>query len=285
RQMPEIIEKGHLYVAQPPLYKVSRGRSEVYLKDDVALEAYLIDSGLEGAVLTEAGGAQHADKELRGLVDQAARMQQLTSALPARYNKILVEQLALAGGLKITTAAKTDLAVKVARLVAKRMNAAALGEEEGGWKGSALGNGGYAFTQTVRGVKDSHEIDMDLVRSAEARSLAKLSARFADLFLKPAKMLKGEVEVPLRRPTELLETVLEFGRKRLAIQRYKGLGEMNPGQLWETTLDPHARSLLQVRVAHADTADEIFSKLMGEVVEARREFIQSNALQVANLDV
>jgi DNA gyrase subunit B len=285
RQMPELVELGHLYIAQPPLYKVAKGRSEVYLKDDAALDTYLIDSGITDAVLSEAVGAQHAGPELRELVEKARRIRRFVEALPARYDRALVEDLALAGGLKVTTAAKGEEAIKIARLVAKRRNAAAQTEDDGGWKAESHDGDGYRFSHSVRGVSDIHEVDMVLVKSAEARSLAKLTAKGAEMFDKPATFIRGDDKIIVRRPTELLETVLEFGRHRLAIQRYKGLGEMNPGQLWETTLDPQLRTLLRVRVAQADTADEIFSKLMGDVVEERREFIQSNALRVANLDV
>ena len=285
RQMPELIDRGHLYVAQPPLYKVAKGRSEVYLKDDMALDTYLIESGLTDAVLEEAGGTQHAGAELRELVEKARRMRRYIDALPARYNRSLVEDLALAGGLKIISAASSDQAIKIARIVAKRRNASALAEEDGGWKAETHDGDGYRFNHTVRGVSDRHEVDMALVKSAEARSLAKLATKGAEMFAKPAIFIRGDDKVTVRRPTDLLEAVLDFGRHRLAIQRYKGLGEMNPGQLWETTLDPQSRSLLRVKVAQADTADEIFSKLMGDVVEERREFIQSNALRVANLDV
>ncbi len=285
RQMPELVEFGHLYVAQPPLYKVAKGRSEVYLKDDAALDTYLIDSGLTDAVLEEAGGVQHAGRELRELVEKARRIRRFVEALPARYDRTLVEDLALAGGLKISIAGKAEEAIKIGRLMAKRPNAAAQSEDEGGWKAETPDGDGYRFSHTVRGVTDLHEVDIALVRSTEARNLAKLTAKGPQLFVKPATLIRGDDKIAVRRPTELLEAVLKLGRHRLTIQRYKGLGEMNPGQLWETTLDPQSRSLLRVRVAHADTADEIFSKLMGDVVEERREFIQSNALRVANLDV
>ncbi len=284
RQMGELIEKGYLYVAQPPLYKVARGKSEVYLKDDAALDAYLIDCALEDATFEDAGGAAHAAEDLKNIVLQARNLKRLLDSLPARYHKGLVEALALEGGLEVASLGKPAEAKKIARKVAEILNDLGANEEERGWSGDAGGEA-YLFTQTVRGITDTHTIDLSLIQSREARRLSKIARAMDKSFGAGAYLKKGEETFSSQTPVVLFDVVLKLGRRRLSIQRYKGLGEMNPGQLWETTLDPEARTLLQVKISHADTADEIFSKLMGEVVEERRAFIQENALNVVNLDV
>lgn len=276
RQMRDLIEAGHLYIAQPPLYKVAKGRSEVYLKDNAALDAYLVEGGLGDAVLDTAGG-QRGGADLRTLVDHARKVRALLDYVPRKYNLQLIEELALTGGLDPALATDTVQLTAHAQRVVARLN------EQGaaGWTGEAAADGGYHFVQTVRGVADHYIIDKVLLISAEARKLNAAAREEAGAYAKPAS-LEG---VAIYRPTDLLTHVMEVGRKGLSVQRYKGLGEMNPEQLWETTLDPSARSLLQVKIEDAGTADEMFTKLMGDVVEPRREFIQDNALTVANLDV
>jgi len=284
RQMRELVEAGHLYVAQPPLYKVSRGKSEVYLKDDAALDAYLIDCALEDTIFASAAGAQHGGQDLKNIIMKARNLRRLLDSLPARYDRRLVEALSLAGGLDISALNDPKAAKKIAQAAAATLNGLARTEEECGWSGDA-DKEAFRFSQTVRGITDHHVVDLGLIQSGEARNLSKIAQGMAKLFGPKATLTKGEEEFTTQTPIGLYDAVLKLGRRRLSIQRYKGLGEMNPGQLWETTLDPTARSLLQVKIAQADTADEIFSKLMGEVVEERREFIQENALNVVNLDV
>ena len=277
RQMPELIRGGYLYIAQPPLYKVARGRSEVYLKDNVALDEYLVTTGLGNMVLTTKAGQRSGD-DLRALVEHARRTRALTAYVPKRYNPWVVEALALTGGLNPAldgNRAEQDIA---AAAVAAWLNA---GDRNVGWSAEVAIDGGYHVQQSLRGVTDHYIIDRALLLSAEARKLHSLAAEEAETYRLPAKL--GDITV--RSPTELLDAVLDAGRKGLSVQRYKGLGEMNAEQLWETTLDPTNRSLLQVEVKEADVADELFTKLMGDVVEPRREFIQDNALSVANLDV
>jgi DNA gyrase subunit B len=282
--MKELVEAGHLYIAQPPLYKVSRGKSEVYLKDDTALDAYLIGCAVEDAVFQDAAGTAHSLEDLKSIVMQARNLNRLLASIPTRYHRGLLETLALSGGLDISSLNKTADAKKTAQAVAKTLNDLGRSEEERGWNGDAAGEA-YHFTQTVRGITDVHVVDLGLIQSGEARNLSRIAKSMAKMFGQGAVLKKGEEHFPALTPGGLYDTVLTLGRRRLSIQRYKGLGEMNPGQLWETTLDPSARSLLQVKIAQADTADEIFSKLMGEVVEERREFIKENALNVVNLDV
>lgn len=287
RQMPELIERGHLYIAQPPLYKVSRGRSEVYLKDQAALDTYLIDGGLNDVVL-EVNGAQHSGEELLGYVNTARRLRMFLDNVPQRYDSLLIEEMALVGGLGKAALDDQGVREKAAASIAERLNrpgAVPTTEESGGWDVEADDNGGFKIRRTVRGVTDFYTVDRALIASAEARKLDEVAKSLVPLFDKPAVLVRKEDRKELHRPTDLLNAVLEAGRKGLSIQRYKGLGEMNPGQLWETTLDPNVRSFLQVKVDQADTADEMFTKLMGDVVEPRREFIQENALSVANLDV
>jgi DNA gyrase subunit B len=271
RHMPSLIEAGHLFIAQPPLYKVTRGRSEVYLKDNAALEDYLVEAGTGNLVLATAGGPR-SGADLAGLVDHARRMRALMAYVPRRYPANVVEALALNGALGTATAA-------TAAATAAWLNAA---ENDGGvWTVSLTDDGGYHAAREWRGVTDHHIIDGSFLASPEAPRLAALAATEAGAYTRPSML--GTMRVT--GPADLLSGVLDAGRKGLAIARYKGLGEMNAEQLWETTLDPTARTLLRVNVDEAADADDIFAKLMGDVVEERRAFIQENALNVANLDV
>ncbi|WP_299321956.1 DNA topoisomerase (ATP-hydrolyzing) subunit B [Parasphingopyxis sp.] len=294
RQMPEIVERGHLYIAQPPLYKVSKGRSEVYLKDDGALDAYLIDAGLDTMLLETGDGSQRMGEDLRILIDHARRMRSLMNYVPKRYDPAIVEAFALMGALdEALTPEQQEQAVA---LVAQWLSGH---DPEAQWTGQINADGSFELHRRWRGVTDVHLIDAAFVRSAEARKLQRVAAEQAENYglvshlvsMKAAEAADEDDGAPAKgrvaitRPSELLAAILEAGRKGLSIQRYKGLGEMNADQLWETTLDPENRSLLQVEVDQADVADEIFTQLMGDVVEPRREFIQDNALNVANLDV
>jgi len=285
RQMPELLEKGYLYIAQPPLYKVSRGKSEVYLKDDPALEDYLISQTLEEMMLTLGDGTQIAGNDLVDLVENTRRVNRVLDHVSNRYNKEILEELAVLGSLTEDILVKGNGAEKILAKVTERLNArAGIGEDN--WSASLDTEGdGVVFIQEIRGIKDIYQFDAALIASAEARKLNESAAARAEIFVTTSAITRKEESTDINLPSELLKYIIHYGRKGLSIQRYKGLGEMNPGQLWETTLDPDARSLLKVKVSHADTADEIFSKLMGDVVEPRREFIQDNALSVANLDV
>ncbi len=285
RQMPELIEQGYLYIAQPPLYKVSRGKSEVYLKDDPALEDYLIAQTLEEMLLTLGDGTQIAGNDLVDLVENTRRVNRVLAHVSNRYNKELIEELAVLGALTEETLIRGNGADEVLEKVTKRMNErASVGEDN--WSARLDENGdGVIFTQEIRGIKDVYRIDAVFITSAEARKLNEAASERAEIFATSSTITRKDDSLDIHLPSELLKCIIRYGRKGLSIQRYKGLGEMNPDQLWETTLDPDARSLLKVKVSHGDTADEIFSKLMGDVVEPRREFIQDNALSVANLDV
>jgi DNA gyrase subunit B len=308
RQMPDIIRAGHLFIAQPPLFKVAKGRSEVYLKDQGALDRYLVDAGLQGRVLETSGGTRGAE-ELRGLVDSALRLKNLLAFVPRRYDSGIVEQMALVGALEPGLAGEA-LAAALNR-AAGRLGA---GDREARWSASQREDGTVVFERLWRGVTDVHEIDARFLSSTEAHKLHGLAAAQAEAYATPVSLVRagaeepepetlpasddllaGEAEEPaaapvvldgaISRPSQLLEAIFAAGRKGLSISRYKGLGEMNAEQLWETTLDPEARVLLQVKVEDADVTDEIFTRLMGDIVEPRREFIQDNALNVANLDV
>ena len=285
RQMPELIEKGYLYIAQPPLYKVSRGKSEVYLKDDPALEDYLIAQTLEEMVLTLGNGTQIAGNDLADLVETTRNVNRVLVHVPNRYNKEIIEELAVLGALNEDVLVRGNGVEKVLETVTSRLNARA-GVGEDNWSAKLDENGnGVIFLQEIRGIKDVYRIDAVFIASAEACRLNEAATQRAEVFEQTSTITRKEEGHELHLPSELLKFIIKYGRKGLSIQRYKGLGEMNPDQLWETTLDPDARSLLKVKVDHADTADEIFSKLMGDVVEPRREFIQDNALSVGNLDV
>ncbi len=281
RQMPQIIEKGYLYIAQPPLYRAARGKSETYIKDDRALEEFLVNLGLEGAVLQLGGGAQIAGSDLRRVVDQATNAAHLMESLVRKVGSAdVVEQAAILGALNPQAAADP----RVAEEIAHRLDALAP-ESERGWSGVADQDGGLAFKRRLRGITESHIIDATLIRSAESHRLEAMKAELRETFGSQASFLVKDKLTRITGPIGLAKAVMETGRKGLEIQRYKGLGEMNPEQLWKTTLDPNVRALLQVKVNHADDAEEVFSTLMGDLVEPRRDFIQTNALNVANLDV
>jgi DNA gyrase subunit B len=282
RQMPELIERGHLFIAQAPLYKVTKGKSAQYLKDERALEDYLIDSVLDGAVLKTASGAERAGRDLRALLEDARTLRQVVHGLHSRYDRVVVEQVAVAG-LLAPLPEDEEAALAGALRIAERLDAIA-DETERGWE-SRVESGGFVFTRRVRGVMQAVTLDAALLASADARKISERAAAFRDVFQKSAALTRRGDETALHGPLGLYDAMNVQGRKGLTVQRYKGLGEMNAEQLWETTLDRDARSLLQVRVREGDEADDLFVKLMGDVVEPRREFIQENALNVANLDV
>jgi DNA gyrase subunit B len=287
RQMRELIDRGYLYIAQPPLFKAAKGKSAIYLKDERALDDHLIQTGLEGATLQLGNGSVLAKEDLRNTVDIARSVTNLVKplALSRRVtSQAVIEQAAIAGALKPDVLSDPTLAKQTADYIAKRLDVVSPPLERG-WEGEPIADGGLAFTRRLRGVTERHVIDGPLTRSAEARKLDALADELQAIYEKPGLFAVKDKETRISSPTELFAAVLEAGRKGVTIQRYKGLGEMNPDQLWETTLDPEARTLLQVRINHADEADEIFSTLMGDVVEPRRDFIQENALKVANLDV
>ncbi|MEE4199716.1 DNA topoisomerase (ATP-hydrolyzing) subunit B [Erythrobacter sp.] len=305
RQMPEIVKAGHLFIAQPPLFKVAKGKSEVYLKDQAALDRYLVDAGLQGRVL-ETGGGARSDADLRELVDQALRLKNMIAFVPRRYDSAIIEQMALSGALE-PSLSDADRMAALERTAAKLE----AGDGEARWLVRRLESGMVQFSRAWRGVTDVHEIEGRFLASTEGHKLHQIAAPLAETFDGPVRLAKAgdtpdedvqddadatEAEADngdatasdddaIARPSQLLSAVLAAGRKGLSISRYKGLGEMNPEQLWETTLDPENRILLQVKVEDADVTDEIFTRLMGDVVEPRREFIQDNALSVANLDV
>ena len=284
RQMPELIERGYLYIAQPPLYKVKRGQSEQYLKDERALEDYLVDSGLEGCVLTLANGEERAGADLRQIVEEARKVKTILEGLHGRYPRSVVEQAAIAGALDPELLAAPDQAREATNYIARRLDRISE-ETERGWAGEPMEDGGLHFSRVVRGVTEVRAIDGPLIGSADARKLNERAKSLQVVYGKAAVLRRKDQENEIRSPSELLATIFEAGRKGISLQRYKGLGEMNPEQLWVTTLDVNARTILQVKVRELDEADQIFSRLMGDEVEPRREFIQQNALTVANLDV
>ncbi len=281
RQMPQIIEGGFLYIAQPPLYKVARGRSEVYLKDQAALEDYLVATGIDGAVLRLGSGEEIVGADLARVVEDARAVRHSLESFPRHHPQRIVEQAAIAGAL---LAGRVDAdAQGAADDVAARLDLVAL-EYERGWQGRPTQDHGLRFTRVLRGVEEVRTLDGPLLRSGEARRLAAFTERLQEVYGDPARLVRKDRGTLVHGPVELLDAILAEGEKGLTLQRYKGLGEMNPDQLWETTLDPEARTLLQVRIDDVAEADDIFTKLMGDVVEPRREFIQTNALNVENLD-
>ena len=284
RQTPELIERGHIYIAQPPLYKIKRGSSEQYLKDERALEDYLISAGVDDAVFTTRKGTTHAGADLLDIVNQARDLVHGIENLNTRYNRSIVEQAAIVGGLDPEAVADPARSEEVMSRVANRLDRIT-DEYERGWQGEVTDEEGLLFTRTVRGVTESHLIDKALLNSADARKLRQIAGKLDELYGGVAKLVRKGDETPIYGPSSLFRAISDAGRKGISLQRYKGLGEMNPEQLWETTLDPNARTLLKVEVRETDEADLTFTQLMGDLVEPRRDFIQDNALSVANLDV
>ncbi|MDF2231008.1 DNA topoisomerase (ATP-hydrolyzing) subunit B [Albimonas sp. CAU 1670] len=294
RQMPSLIEAGYLYIAQPPLYKVSRGKSEVYLKDERDLENFLIREGSADASLELANGEVRTGPDLLAVIDEARAARTLLNAFPTNYPRFILEQAAIAGAFEAGTYAADPQGV--ADAVAARLDSVSP-DTERGWKGEPTGDGGLRLTRTLRGVTETRMLDAAVFRGGEARRLASIAPGLAEVYsgglgadglaatTNPVTLRRKDRGYPARGPQELLDLVMAEGERGLSLQRYKGLGEMNPDQLWETTLDPDARTLLQVRIDDMEEANDIFSRLMGDVVEPRRQFIQDNALNVENLDV
>ncbi|HUC67161.1 MAG TPA: DNA gyrase subunit B, partial [Stellaceae bacterium] len=286
RQMPQLIEKGYLYIAQPPLYQVKRGSGKsVYLKNDGALEEYCISAGLRDAVFRQHDGVQRSANDLRELVERARQARNLLQPLLRKVgSREVVEQAAIAGLLDPALLDDKAAAEGAVRYLATRLDQLAPATERG-WSGAVVAKEGFVLARTRHGVTERRVLDVALLKSAEARRLDERTEELQEVYSKPGKLIAKEKETTVTGPSDLVEAVMELGPKKGEIQRYKGLGEMNPEQLWETTLNPDVRTLLQVKVPHADLAEETFSTLMGDLVEPRRDFIQQNALEVANLDV
>jgi DNA gyrase subunit B len=281
RQMPELIEGGFLYVAQPPLFKVARGKSEVYLKDQAALDDYLIQQGVDGAVLRLGGGAEMAGADLARVVDEARQLRRVLDAFPPTYPRHILEQAAIAGAF-VPGAVDADLQ-GVADTVARRLDLIAL-EYERGWRGRITQDHGIRLARLLRGVEEVRTLDGPMMRSGEARKAGSFTRSLQEVYALSATLMRKDRNQAIHGPLDLLNAILAEGEKGLSLQRYKGLGEMNAEQLWETTLDPEARTLLQVKIDDVTEADDLFTKLMGDVVEPRRAFIQDNALNVQHLD-
>src|SRR5271166_5125105 len=286
RQMASLIDKGFLYIAQPPLYRLQRGNAKaVYLKDDPALEAYCVDAALRDSVFTQHDGVERAGNDLRDLLEQARIHRRWLQPLAGKVGNIeVVEQAAIAGALSAALLADPNRAIEAAHRTAERLNLLAP-EHERLWQGEVIAGEGLVLSRTRQGVGERYLIDAALLRSSEARRLDTDVEKLREIYDRPGTLAARDKAYSIAGPTRLVEAVMELGRRGIEVQRYKGLGEMNPEQLWETTLDPEVRSLLQVKVNHADSAEETFSTLMGDLVEPRRDFIQANALNVANLDV
>ncbi|MBV8333869.1 MAG: DNA topoisomerase (ATP-hydrolyzing) subunit B [Alphaproteobacteria bacterium] len=286
RQMSSLIDKGFLFIAQPPLYRLQRGNARaVYLKDDTALEAYCVDAALRDSVFRQNDGVERAGNDLRDLLEQARVHRRWLQPLSGKVGNLeIVEQAAIAGALAAKLLEAVDVALEAARRLAERLNLLAP-EPERLWQGEVIAGEGLVLSRTRQGVGERYLIDAALLRSSEARRLDADRDKLREVYERPGSLAARDKTYPITGPVSLVEAVMELGRRGIEVQRYKGLGEMNPEQLWETTLDPEARTLLQVKVSHVDLAEETFSTLMGDLVEPRRDFIQANALNVANLDV
>jgi DNA gyrase subunit B len=285
RQMPEVIERGYLYIAQPPLYGAKKDDSVRYLKGDRELETFLIENGLRDAVLHLHGGVQLAGADLMALVREALQARHLMEPLLHKVAQAeVLEQTLIAGALNPDILSEPEKAAEAAAYIARRLDSL-VPELERGWQGESLHDGGMVFRRSLRGVTERQVIDGQLLRSTEARRLDDMAEALQAVYHHHCRLQSKDLERRVTGPNELVDAIFELGRKGMSVQRYKGLGEMNPEQLWETTLDPNSRALLQVRIAHTDEASDIFSTLMGDVVGPRRDFIQSRALEVANLDI
>ena len=286
RQMPEIIEKGYVYIAQPPLYKAKRGNSILYLKDDREMEDYLIRGGCEDAVLQTDAGEQIAGQDLVAMVENTRKARNLIAALNKKAPEKIVEQMAVDGMFDRNVIDNLDILKAKAEQVAVKLDNQEA-EYDKGWKADILSDGSVSFHRTLRGVEEKHVIGASVLDSPEAKALNEMKAFLEEHYAKDQKLSSPKLgeEKKIHGPVSFVDAIMAMGRKGITLQRYKGLGEMNPEQLWETTLDPEARSLLQVKIDMLDDADQVFSTLMGDVVEPRKEFIQENALNVINLDI
>jgi DNA gyrase subunit B len=282
--MRELIDRGHIYIAQPPLYKVKRGSSEQYLKNERALEDYLVEGGVADASFRSAAGSVHAGADLLEIVREARDIVHQIEGFNTRYSRAILEQAAIVGALDPEAVADPARAAEIGRRIATRLDLIA-DEVERGWQGEPDGQGGLVFSRVVRGVTERHEFDANLLASADARKMRQMIERIGTIFTGSATLVRKDATTEIFGPSSLFATVSAAGRKGVTLQRYKGLGEMNPEQLWETTLDPGIRTLLKVEIKDSDDHDRLFSELMGDLVEPRRDFIQDNALSVANLDV
>jgi DNA gyrase subunit B len=284
RQMRELIDRGHIYIAQPPLYKIKRGSSEQYLKDERALEDYLINTGVDEARFTAQSGSVHVGNDLLDLVRQARDIVHQVEGFNTRYSRSIIEQAAIVGALDPDALIDPARFDEIAQRLANRMDRVS-DEVERGWRAESDGQGGLVLSRVVRGVTERHELDANLLNSADARKMRQMIERTGDFYRGVPTLERKDVTTPIYGPSSLFAAVTAAGRKGVSLQRYKGLGEMNPEQLWETTLDPNARTLLKVEIKDSDDHDRLFSELMGDLVEPRRNFIQTNALNVANLDI
>jgi len=284
RQMPALIERGHLFIAQPPLYKALRNRTELYLKDERELENYLITEGVREVRLTLHTGETLVGPDLANLIERARSVRAALDGFPRHYPRFVLEQAAIAGALNPEVLGDAAKALEAVAYIARRLDLLS-DETERGWQGEPTPDGGLKFWREVRGVRETVAVDGALIGSSDARKLDRMAAELQSVYLKVGILARKDESREIRSPSQLLDAIFEWGRHGVSLQRYKGLGEMNPSQLWETTLDENARTLLQVRVDHADEADDLFVKLMGDAVEPRRDFIQDNALNVSNLDV
>ena len=286
RWMRPLIDGGYLYIAQPPLYKVSKNRSERYIKIDKELEEYLLESGLDNAVYQSGTGAEHSANDLKEILKISSLLNGLIAQINNKYPKFIIEECTIAGALDHKLYDNKEYAEETAGYIAKRLNSkSSIEQSTYTWIGKTNEMNDLIFERENRGVKETYVIDKQFMYSSDAIALNELSSKLQEIYLKPGKLKFKDNEKIIYTPTELFEMVLANGRKGASIQRYKGLGEMNPDQLWETTLDPDMRTLLQVKVKEADEASNLFTRLMGDEVEPRREFIQENALRVSNLDI
>lgn len=277
RQMPEIIEKGYLYIAQPPLYKAKRGNSEVYLKDDAAMEAYLVNNAIKDVVLVRKSGEQIGEAHLREIIETSRDIKRMMELMPKKVPLNVIENMVVLGmfGSPITEQSAAALAARLDMLKP---------EHERGFK-FEIQSDGVGIFKVLRGVEERYFIPNDFIMSSEGSKFVKHYDFLKENFLEMSELVKGEKKYEVNGPTNLLKYIMEIGKGNISVSRYKGLGEMNPEQLWETTLDPEARTLLQVKIGNDTDADEVFSVLMGDVVEPRKEFIQKNAMNVVNLDI
>jgi DNA gyrase subunit B len=284
RQMRELIDRGHVYIAQPPLYKVKRGSSEQYVKDERALEDYLIDGGTDDARFTTQAGSMHAGADLLEIARQARDIVHQIETFNTRYSRVILEQAAIVGALDPEALLDPARIAEIAQRLANRMDRVS-DEVERGWTAEPDGQGGLVLSRVVRGVLERHELDANLLNSADSRKMRQMIERTGELYRGTPTLVRKDATTPIHGPSSLFAAVTGAGRKGISLQRYKGLGEMNPEQLWETTLDPNVRTLLKVEIKDSDDHDRLFSELMGDLVEPRRDFIQTNALNVANLDI
>ncbi len=285
KEMRGLIENGNLYIARPPLFKIKRGKEELYISDEDNLQKSLVKYGADGVIFKTGLGNQLKEKELESTLNKISEVIDIFNKVPIRYDKKVLEQLAISGCLDIKKFLGSKEKTKEAlNYISKRINISRP-DYDRGWWGEYSNDKGFIFRRELRGLQDKIVIDKNLLESQLIKNLNSTYSEIFQIFEMPGELIKLNEKFKIYSPSQLFSSIQDLGKKGLSMQRYKGLGEMNPDQLWETTLDPENRSLIQVKIDDEESTKGVFEDLMGENVLPRKEFIENRADKVVNLDI